>query len=51
MNAEWLKEFEEDRREDYRSMRDARAEYLAELRSDASDCESNNNDDDEEDGE
>lgn len=39
MNAEWLKEFEEDRREDYQPMRDARAEYLAELRSDASDCE------------
>jgi hypothetical protein len=48
MNQEWLKEFEEDREVDYRSMRDARAEYLAELRSDASDYESSS---DEEDGE
>lgn len=48
MNAEWLKEFEEERREDYQSMRDARAEYLAELRSDAGDYESSH---DEEDGE
>jgi hypothetical protein len=48
MNADWIKEFEEDRLEDYQSMRDARSEYLAELRSDASDYESSS---DEEDGE
>ena len=39
MNAEWIKEYEEDRREDYQSMREARDEYLADLRSDAQDCE------------
>ena len=50
MNQDWLKEFEEDLKQDYMSMQYL-AEYLAELRSDASDCESNNNDDDEEDGE
>jgi hypothetical protein len=47
MNADWIKEHEEDRREDYRSMREARAEYLADLRSDASDCETNNEEDEE----
>jgi hypothetical protein len=48
MNKDWIKEHEEDREVDYRSMRDARAEYLAELRSDASDYEPTC---DEEDGE
>ena len=46
MNAEWIKEYEEDRREDYQSMREARAEYLADLRSDASDYESSRDDED-----
>ena len=46
MNREWLKEFEEDRREDYQSMREARAEYLADLRSDAQDCEHCRDDED-----
>jgi hypothetical protein len=39
MNKDWIKEHEEDREVDYRSMRAARSEYLAELRSDASDWE------------
>jgi hypothetical protein len=49
MNAEWLKEFEEDLKQEYQTMRAARSEYLAELRSDASDWESCGDDD--EDGE